>query len=121
MDPSRAGNLRSAAPGSIAAATIRSFSARDQLRRRCTEVITSICVLVIGVVLGLLLGLATMTQLRKAVLTGCLRYLFGCAGASALATSDRTAPRGGTPLRRRSTENTGSPPTGRTAEGRDCR
>src|ERR1700732_7237 len=41
--------------------------------------------------------------------------------ASALATSDRTAPRGGTPLRRRSTENTGSPPTGRTASRRkDC-
>src|ERR1700719_1246751 len=41
--------------------------------------------------------------------------------ASALTTSDRTAPRGGTPLRRRSTENTGSPPTGRTASRRrDC-
>jgi hypothetical protein len=32
-------------------------------------VITSTCVLVIGVVLGLSLGLAAMTQLRKAVLT----------------------------------------------------
>ena len=41
--------------------------------------------------------------------------------ASALTTSDRTAPRGGTPLRRRSTENRGSPPTGRTASRRrDC-
>src|ERR1700730_15093834 len=56
----------------MAAATIRSFSARDQLRRRCTDVITSTCVLVIGVVLGLLLALAPMTQLCKAVLTGCL-------------------------------------------------
>src|SRR5271167_4616077 len=56
----------------MAAATIRSFSARDQLRRRCTDVITSTCVLVIGVVLGLSLGLAAMTQLRKAVLTECL-------------------------------------------------
>jgi hypothetical protein len=37
------------APGSVAAATIRSFSARDHLRRRCTDVITSTCVLVIGV------------------------------------------------------------------------
>jgi hypothetical protein len=35
-------------------------------------VITSTCVLVIGVVLGLSLGLAAMTQLRKAVLTECL-------------------------------------------------
>src|ERR1700732_491399 len=57
----------------MAAATIRSFSARDQLRRRCTDVITSTCVLVIGVVLGLLLALAPMTQLCKAVLTGCLQ------------------------------------------------
>jgi hypothetical protein len=40
----------------MAAATIRSFSARDQLRRLCTDVITSTCALVIGVVLGLSLG-----------------------------------------------------------------
>jgi hypothetical protein len=33
-------------PGSSAAATIRSFSARDHRRRRCTDVITSTCVLV---------------------------------------------------------------------------
>jgi hypothetical protein len=46
----------------MVAATIRSFFARDQLRRRCTDVITSTCVLVIGVVLGLLLGLAPMTE-----------------------------------------------------------
>src|SRR5215470_6174052 len=45
------------APGSNAAATIRSFSARDQRRRRCTDVITSTA-LVIGVVLGIVLGLA---------------------------------------------------------------
>jgi hypothetical protein len=57
------------ASGSRAAATIRSFSARDQLRRLCTDVITSTSVLVIGVVLGLSLGLAAMPQLRKAVLT----------------------------------------------------
>jgi hypothetical protein len=31
--------------------------------------------LVIGVVLGLSLGLAAMTQLRKAVLTECLRLI----------------------------------------------
>jgi len=65
-------------PGSMAAATIRSFSARDQLRRRCTDVITSTCVLVIGVVLGLPLGLAAMTQLRKAVLTECLPWMRRC-------------------------------------------
>ena len=59
----------------MAAVTIRSFSDRDQLRRRCTDVITSTCVFVIGVVLGLLLGLATMTYLRKAVLTGCMRII----------------------------------------------
>ena len=53
----------------MAAVTIRSFSDRDQLRRRCTDVITSTCVFVIGVVLGLLLGLATMTYFRKAVLS----------------------------------------------------
>src|SRR5580692_7168633 len=68
--PAARATSEATAPGSIAAATIRSFSARDQLRRRCTDVITSTCVLVIGVVLGLLLGLAHMTQLRKAVLTG---------------------------------------------------
>src|SRR5262249_33667414 len=45
------------APGSSAAATIRSFSSRDQRRRRCTDVITSTCVLVMVLVLGLLLGL----------------------------------------------------------------
>jgi hypothetical protein len=43
------------APGAIAAATIRSFSARDHRRRRCTDVITSTCVLVIGPALGLVL------------------------------------------------------------------
>ena len=65
-------------PGSMAAATIRSFSACNQLRRRCTDVITSTCVLVIGVVLGLPLGLAAMTQLRKAVLTECLPWMRRC-------------------------------------------
>ncbi|MGC2435076.1 MAG: hypothetical protein WA478_00005, partial [Pseudolabrys sp.] len=45
-------------------------SARDQLRRRCTDVITSTCVLVMGVVLGIILGLAAITQTGKAVLTG---------------------------------------------------
>src|SRR6478752_3123746 len=71
--PATRATSEATAPGSRAAATIRSFSASDQLRRRCTDVITSTCVLVIGIVLGLLLGLAPMTQLRKAVLTGCLR------------------------------------------------
>jgi hypothetical protein len=70
VDPAVRATSEATAPGSMAAATIRSFSARDQLRRRCTDVITSTCVLVIRVVLGLLLGLARMTQLRKAVLTG---------------------------------------------------
>ena len=43
-------------PGSSAAATSRSFSARDHRRRRCTDVITSTCVLVIELVLGLVLA-----------------------------------------------------------------
>ena len=43
------------APGSIADATIRSFSARDQRRRRSTDVITSTSVFVIGLSLGLIL------------------------------------------------------------------
>src|SRR5262245_54188157 len=60
------------APGSSAAAMIRSFSARDQRRRRCTDVITSTCCLVIGLVLGLPLGLAANPQSRKAALAGCL-------------------------------------------------
>ena len=37
------------------AATIRSLSARDQRRRRSTDVITSTCVFVIGLSLGLVL------------------------------------------------------------------
>src|SRR4029453_2489808 len=57
------------APGSSAAATIRSFSARDQRRRRCTDVITSTALL-IGVVLVIVLGLARKAQLRKAPITG---------------------------------------------------
>src|SRR5436190_14912603 len=57
------------APGSSAAATIRSFSARDQRRRRCTDVITSTA-LVIGLVLVIALGLAGKAHVRKAVLTG---------------------------------------------------
>ena len=77
MDPAARATSEATAPGSMAAATIRSFSARDQLRRRCTDVITSTCVLVIGVVLGLLLGLAPMAQLRKAVLTGRLHFAAG--------------------------------------------
>src|SRR3954463_3852239 len=72
--PAARATSEATAPGSMAAVTIRSFSDCDQLRRRCTDVITSICVFVIGVVLGLLLGLATFTQLRKAVLTGCLHF-----------------------------------------------
>src|SRR6516162_8882784 len=61
------------APGSIAAATIRSFSARDHRRRRCTDVITSTCVLVIELVLVIILGLHSKAQNRKAVLSGGLR------------------------------------------------
>src|ERR1051326_8168521 len=41
------------APGASAAATIRSFSARDHRRRRCTDVIISTAPLVIGLSLGL--------------------------------------------------------------------
>ena len=70
-------------PAPWAAATIRSFSARDQLRRRCTEVITSTCVLVIGVVLGLLLGLAPMIELRKAVLTGACNVISAVCSSTA--------------------------------------
>src|SRR5438045_3882821 len=56
----------------MAAATIRSFSARDQRRRRCTDVITSTCVLVIVLALVIVLGLDAKTHLRKAALTGCV-------------------------------------------------
>ena len=58
------------APGSIAAATIRSFSAHDQRRRRSTDVITSTCVFVIGLPLGLVLWLhRAYLRSRKTVLT----------------------------------------------------
>src|SRR5579859_7634220 len=50
--PATRATSEATAPGSIAAATIRSFSARDQCRRRCTDVITSTCALVIGVALA---------------------------------------------------------------------
>jgi hypothetical protein len=59
------------APG--AAATIRSFSARDHRRRCCTDVITSTCCLVMVQALGLILGLAANPQARKVALTECLR------------------------------------------------
>src|SRR5262249_14524273 len=59
------------APGSSAAATIRSFSARDQRRRSCTDVITS-TVFVIGLALVLVLGLADRTHFCKAALAGSL-------------------------------------------------
>ena len=55
MRPVRAALWRlviSLSPSAIAAATIRSFSARDQCRRRCTDAITSTCALVIGLALG---------------------------------------------------------------------
>src|SRR6516165_9273681 len=61
------------APGSIATAMIRSFSARDHRRRRCADVITSTCVLVIALVLVIVLGLHSKAQNRKASLSGCLR------------------------------------------------
>src|SRR5215469_9766957 len=51
--PASRATAEATAPGSIAAATIRSFSARDHRRRRSTDVITSTCVLVIGLALGL--------------------------------------------------------------------
>jgi hypothetical protein len=70
--PASRATSEATAPGSSAAATIRSFSARDHRRRRSTDVITSTCALVIVLALGLFLGLAANTQLHKAALTGCL-------------------------------------------------
>jgi hypothetical protein len=49
------------APGSSAAATIRSFAARDHRRRRCTDVITSTRDIVMGLSLGLAPGLRLLT------------------------------------------------------------
>src|SRR5215470_9855385 len=54
--PAARATFEALAPGSSAAATIRSFSARDQRRRRCTDVITSTA-FVIGLALVLALGL----------------------------------------------------------------
>jgi hypothetical protein len=71
--PAARATSEATAPGSIAAATIRSFSARGQRRRRCTDVITSTCVFVIALVLGLPLGLSRKPQARKAVFTGCVQ------------------------------------------------
>src|SRR5262245_43899468 len=53
--PASRATAEATAPGSIAAATIRSFSARDHRRRRSTDVITSTCVFVIGLSLRLVL------------------------------------------------------------------
>ena len=61
------------APGSRAAATSRSFSARDQRRRRSTDVITSTCVLVIGLSLGIVLSLPLQHLSVKAAVTGRIR------------------------------------------------
>ena len=52
-------------PGSSVAATSRSFSARDQRRRRCTDVITSTRDIVIGLLPGLLPGLAIFVLSRQ--------------------------------------------------------
>jgi hypothetical protein len=46
--PASRATSEATAPGSSAAATIRSFSARDHRRRRCTDVITSTYCLVIS-------------------------------------------------------------------------
>jgi hypothetical protein len=54
----------------FAAATIRSFSARGQRRRRCIDVITSTCTLVIGLSLGLVLSLPIHPHAVKAAITG---------------------------------------------------
>jgi hypothetical protein len=57
------------ASSSSAAATIRSFSARDQRRRRCTDVITSTA-FVIGLALVIVLGIAEKGHLGKAAFAG---------------------------------------------------
>jgi hypothetical protein len=67
--PAARATSEATAPGSSAAATIRSFSARDQRRRRSTDVTTS-TVFVIGVVLVIVLGLARNVHHRKAAVTG---------------------------------------------------
>jgi hypothetical protein len=69
INPGRTGDLGGDCAGSIAAATIRSFSARDQRRRRSTDVITS-TTFVIGLALVIVLGLDPKTHLRKAAFTG---------------------------------------------------
>jgi hypothetical protein len=51
---------------------MRSFSALDQRRRRCTDVITSTA-LVIVLVLVIVLALAANPHVRKAALTGRIR------------------------------------------------
>src|SRR5215216_3991724 len=71
--PAARATSEATAPGSIAAATIRSFSARDHRRRRCTDVITSTCAFVIGLALVIVLGLDAKTHLRKAAFTGRVR------------------------------------------------
>src|SRR6516162_2039474 len=53
--PAARATSEATAPGSSAAATIRSFSEIAHRRRRCTDVITSTCVLLIGLSLGLVL------------------------------------------------------------------
>src|SRR5262252_774951 len=73
--PAARATSEATAPGSRAAATIRSFSARDHRRRRCTDVITSTCVLVIELVLGLVLGLHGNLGPRKAAVAGGLRLI----------------------------------------------
>src|SRR5207342_1259548 len=52
-------------PGTSVAATSRSFSARDQRRRRCTDVITSTRDIVIGLLPGLIPGLAMFVLSRQ--------------------------------------------------------
>ena len=97
VNPAARATSEATAPGSSAAATIRSFSDRDQRRRRCTGVITSTA-FVIGVVLVLALGLEAMAHLRKAAVTGCLLCVHRPAiwdGIAGMHRTNRLVSRGG--------------------------
>src|SRR5262245_42704383 len=74
--PAARATSEATAPGSSAAATIRSFSEIGHRRRRCTDVITSTCVLVIGLSLGLILCLAIRPHFGNVAFTGRVRSMW---------------------------------------------